>query len=212
MLPVTVCGLDDQLVAALVCEIVGTLLAAARAVLLNGDDLLHVVQRPRIVRIQQLRPAQCLLRLAVLFPLHVQKGHELMAFHQLGAHGKYLFQLYDRQILAALLTVQQRLVKLLDRLIHQIQLRIVRLHLVQVRVRDVLLRLIVGADDPLGQRLHRLPGLIVNESQKVPGIDILLVELQALPQTVCRTGHIPYSRLIKTRIIVTVGKVQDSFV
>ena len=45
-------------------------------------------------------------------------------------------------------------------------------------VRAVVVRLEIDADDPLDQRIRRLPHLVKDESQKVSGIRVVFIKLQ----------------------------------
>lgn len=59
--------------------------------------------------------------------------------------------------MASLITVLQRLVVFLDRLVNGTQTGTVGLDFLQIMLRQVALRLKAAADDPLAQGVHGLP-------------------------------------------------------
>ena len=67
------------------------------------------------------------------------------------------------------------MVELAEDLVHPVKPCGILLHHCKIINRDILGITDVVADDPLSQRLNDLPDLIVNESEQVPGINIVPV-------------------------------------
>ena len=132
-----------------------------------------------------------------------------MGLYKVGLFLHDPLQLQDRQVVAAALGMEQRLVILFYGLAGDLQLARLPLDLIQIMVRPVILRLEIDADDPLGQRIRGLPHLIKDQSQEIPGVRMIFVELQRPLQVQRGPGKISFLRHFQAAVIVAVGRKLD---
>ena len=67
----------------------------------------------------------------------------------------------------------------------------------------------VLGDHPLRKCRNRLSDLVVNETEKIPGIQVILVEPQTVLQRQDCTGKIPYLCLLQPVIIQIIGRIYN---
>ena len=123
---------------------------------------------------------------------HIQQSQKLIAFYQTRIHGKYLFQLYNGQIAAVLVTVKQGLIIFFNGLIDGVQLRAVGLYLLQISFRRIILRFQAPAEHPLAQCIRHFSHFIINQSKQISRLNIGFIKTQAFLQGLHCSGQIPY--------------------
>ena len=101
-----------------------------------------------------------------------------MRLHIVGAVPDHLIQLHDGQIFIVVLGIIQRLVVALHVVRANPENGRLPLHLIQIMIRQIVLRHQIHADHPLHQRVRRLTALKKNEPQQIPGILLVFVILQ----------------------------------
>ena len=98
-----------------------------------------------------------------------------MGPQKLGVDGKNLAQLYERQIQASLIAVNDCLVVFFYGLIQAFQLARAVLDRFNIRIRNVFFRLQVFADHPFAQGIHGFTHFKINESKQIPCINIKFI-------------------------------------
>ena len=96
----------------------------------------------------------------------------------------------DCQIRTSAFCIDKRLVVLLDRLVHVIQMILVITECRQPFVRRVIVHLQILADDPLAERFRDFSCLIIDETQKISGFGMLFIQLKTEAEHLCGAGQI----------------------
>ena len=130
----------------------------------------------------------------------------MISLDQLRILGQDLLELDHRDVFIAVITVLQRQIILFDRLVDDIQTVRVLLEVLDIFDGYVVVRLNIFGNDPLRERRHYLSHLKIDETEKIPGRDIQLVEFQASPEHIDRPGEISDLSLFEPLIIVKSGQ------
>ena len=111
-------------------------------------------------------------------------------------------KLNRRDIIVSLTTGSQRLIVLTNCLIQLFQVLRIRPQILNKVSSIVSCRSEIGADDPFTQGGNRLPCLIIYQSEKISGLDIILIKLQADTKLINRAGKVTDLGHIKSLVVI----------
>ena len=135
----------------------------------------------------------------------------MVALDQIRILRQHTLQLDDCHIVVTLAAVLQRLIVFMDRLVNDVQLVFIRLKPAYVKVRRIILRHDIFADDPLAECGNHLADLIVNKTEQVSGVDVFFIKFQASLQTGHRSGKVADACLLKPLVVQQIGNPHHPF-
>ena len=169
----------------------------------------HFLQESQGRRVRLIDPDSLLQkfsRFLILTVLNIEEREKVISLDQLRILGQDLLELDHRDVFIAVITVLQCQIILFDRLVDDIQTVRVLLEVLDIFDGNVVVRLNIFGNDPLRERRHDLSHLKIDETEKIPGRDIQLVEFQASPEHIDRPGEISDLSLFEPLIIVKSGQ------
>ena len=177
-------------------------------------DLLPVAKGCRVVYIQKKAALQLFISPLVLLVLNIKQGKELSCAQIARIHRQHLLQLQNRNIQIIGIAAFQSVIISLDGAVKILHRLPACLNLCQILRPEILLAvksLVVDVlgDHPLRKCRNRLSDLVVNETEKIPGIQVILVEPQTVLQRQDCTGKIPHLCLLQPVIIQIIGRIYN---
>ena len=114
-----------------------------------------------------------------------------MRFNIIGAVRNNLIQLENRKIRIVMLCIIQSLIVTLYIVGTNAENCRFALNLIQVIIRNIVLRQKVHTDDPLHKRIRNLPHFKENKPQQIPGFFLIFIIMECLLQQFRRAAQIP---------------------
>ena len=177
-------------------------------------DLLPVAKSCRVVYIQKKAALQLFVSPLVLLVLNIKQRKKLPCAQIARIHRQHLLQLQNRNIQIIGIAAFQSVIISLDGAVKILHRLPACLNLCQILRPEILLAvksLVVDVlgDHPLRKCRNRLSDLVVNETEKIPGIQIVLVEPQTVLQRQDCAGKIPHLCLLQPVIIQIIGRIYN---
>ncbi len=176
-----------------------------------GLDNGHVPVRLGVISVNPQHLVEGFSRLGIVLMDDIQKRQKQMGLYKSRIRLHNAGQGEHRQIVAPAPGLRQGQVILFHILAHNVQALLLALDLFQIEIRAVVLLLKIHADDPLHQRLRHLAHLIVDKTQKISGIHLVFIQIQAFFQTVYGACQVSSMRPLQSGIIKAVGNQADFF-